>query len=273
MSEDLKDQLNRLVADPPPPTGVPSEAVFNRVRTVRRRRAAGAAGAVAAATVAVIAVAAGTLSGPNTAPPVTETPGLPKTIVTGPPTTTPSTARTSAPPSSTTTGTTTNTAPPGRNSDTPETKDTPPTRKPSSPSSKTTTPPLVAPPVNLNVELQRTINAFNVTVQVTESGTVLAPTFEEGGTMTGPFAKHLLYVKFWWGDGTVEEWDRYGGISCYGAKKPVTGTSTTQLGTHTYKSPGVYKFTYQVTYCTPGSDSGRKVTKTTTMTVPEGDNP
>jgi len=40
MTDDLKQKFEQLVADPPPPSTVPSQAVFARVRTVRRRRTA-----------------------------------------------------------------------------------------------------------------------------------------------------------------------------------------------------------------------------------------
>ncbi|MGW6201104.1 hypothetical protein ACWF0M_33495 [Kribbella sp. NPDC055110] len=88
MTEDLKDRFAQLVADPPPPTAVPSEAVFARVRTVRRRRAAGVTTVAAAAAVA-IALALGNVTDIGGAPPVTNTPGAPKSIVTGPPTAAP----------------------------------------------------------------------------------------------------------------------------------------------------------------------------------------
>jgi hypothetical protein len=91
MTDELKDKFQQLVADPPPSNGVPSDAVFSRIRTVRRRRTSTAAAAVATAAVAAVALAAGTLSGPDSAPPpVTNTPGRSQTIVTGPPATTPS---------------------------------------------------------------------------------------------------------------------------------------------------------------------------------------
>jgi hypothetical protein len=93
MTDDLKHKFEQLVADPPPPSGVPSEAVFARVRSVRRRRTAGVVTLAAAAVVAV-AVAAGTLTDVNSSPPVTNTPSAPATVVTGPPTTTPPTTTT-----------------------------------------------------------------------------------------------------------------------------------------------------------------------------------
>lgn len=88
MTEELKDRFAQLVADPPPPSAVPSEAVFARVRTVRRRRAAGVTTVAAAAAVAV-ALALGNVTDVGGSPPVTNTPGAPKSIVTGPPTVAP----------------------------------------------------------------------------------------------------------------------------------------------------------------------------------------
>ncbi|GAA1587701.1 hypothetical protein GCM10009804_49770 [Kribbella hippodromi] len=88
MTDELKSRFEQLVADPPPPTAVPSEAVFNRVRTVRRRRATGVV-LVAAAGAAAIALALGNVTNIGSAPPVTNTPGAPKSVITGPPTTTP----------------------------------------------------------------------------------------------------------------------------------------------------------------------------------------
>jgi hypothetical protein len=88
MTEDLKTRFDQLVADPPPPSAVPSEAVFARVRTVRRRRTAGVV-TVAAAAVVAIALALGNVTDIGGAPPVTNTPGAPKSVVTGPPTAAP----------------------------------------------------------------------------------------------------------------------------------------------------------------------------------------
>ncbi|MGW7683749.1 hypothetical protein ACWGID_23630 [Kribbella sp. NPDC054772] len=85
MTEDLKSRFDQLVAEPPPPSAVPSEAVFARVRKVRRRRTAGVVG-IATACVVAIAFALGNVTNIGGAPPVTNTPGAPKTVITGPPT-------------------------------------------------------------------------------------------------------------------------------------------------------------------------------------------
>ncbi|TCO48252.1 hypothetical protein EV646_10469 [Kribbella antiqua] len=89
MTDDLKDKFELLVADPPPPSAVPSEAVFARVRTVRRRRTA-AVVTVAATAVVAIVVAAGNLTDVDSRPPVTGTTPVP--VITGPPTVKPTTA-------------------------------------------------------------------------------------------------------------------------------------------------------------------------------------
>ncbi|WP_405061454.1 hypothetical protein OG474_07345 [Kribbella sp. NBC_01505] len=69
MTDDLHARMQRLVADPPPPTAVPSQAVFARVRKVRRRRAAGVAVLATAAVAAVVAIS-GNLSEIDSQPPV-----------------------------------------------------------------------------------------------------------------------------------------------------------------------------------------------------------
>ncbi|MFC6161690.1 hypothetical protein [Kribbella jiaozuonensis] len=88
MTEDLKTRFEQLVADPPPPSAVPSEAVFARVRTVRRRRTAGVI-TVAAAGAVAITLALGNVTNIGGAPPITNTPGAPKSVITGPPTAAP----------------------------------------------------------------------------------------------------------------------------------------------------------------------------------------
>src|SRR5438132_1661096 len=88
MTEELKRRFAQLVADPPPPSVVPSEAVFARVRSVRRRRTAGVV-MLAAAGAAAVALALSNVTEIGGTPPITNTPGAPKTVVTGPPTVTP----------------------------------------------------------------------------------------------------------------------------------------------------------------------------------------
>jgi hypothetical protein len=264
MTDELTDKLRALVADPPPPTSVPSEAVLERVQMVRRRRAAGAA-ALASVAVVAIAVTANNLAGVNSAPPVTQTPSQSETIVTSPPTASPPPA-TDPTPSATKTSDSVQTPQPTNTPETAPTSDPSPT---SEPPPTTTTPP-VAPKLNLNVQLEPSYDNLTVTMKVSESGTVLEPTLEEGGTLQADrFQDNLLFVKFWWGDGASEEWDRYGGISCYNAKRPISGTGTNQLGQpHTYAKPGAYTFTYQVNYCTPNQSWGSTVTRTVRLTMP-----
>jgi len=69
MSDDLHARFQRLAADPPPPAAVPSQAVFARVRKVRRRRAAGVAVLATAAVAAVFAISTN-LNDVDSQPPV-----------------------------------------------------------------------------------------------------------------------------------------------------------------------------------------------------------
>jgi hypothetical protein len=89
MTDDLKDRFEQLVADPPPPSAVPSEAVFARVKAVRRRRTA-AVVTIAATAVVAIVVAAGNLTDVDGHAPITGTPGTSNAVITGPPTISPS---------------------------------------------------------------------------------------------------------------------------------------------------------------------------------------
>ncbi|TDD45158.1 hypothetical protein E1263_39275 [Kribbella antibiotica] len=66
---DLQTLFKGVVADPPPPSEIPSQAVFARIRKVRRRRAAGGAVLATAAVAAVVAIA-GNLNSTNSQPPV-----------------------------------------------------------------------------------------------------------------------------------------------------------------------------------------------------------
>ena len=256
MTDDLKDQLRRLVSDPPPPSGVPSENVLARIRTTRRRRAAGVAAGTAAAVVAVVAVATGTFAGTNSAPPITNTPGNPQTIVTGPPTVTPSQTL----PSSKSTVTK-----PPVSSDTP---DSPPPSKPSSPSS---TPPPEAEPVKLNLSLTPTVKGMTATVKYDWSGSLLIPinTFTDKTLVTD--TSRLWNVAYIWdydfGDGTYEPGTggNGGGLTCKGASKRVEGTDSAQTETHTYKKPGTYNFTYVIHYC--GPDGERIINKSEKLVI------
>ncbi|TCC46738.1 hypothetical protein E0H75_27210 [Kribbella capetownensis] len=244
MTDDLKDRFEQLVADPPPPTGVPSQAVAARVRTVRRRRTAGVV-TLAAAAVVAIAVAAGNLTDIDSAPPVTNTPSAPVTVVTGPPTAAPTTippspvvTHTVGPTGSTKTGGTTGTtagATTGHTQGTGTTK-TPPAR----------------PPLSAHVKLNPIINGRTVTMRVTVSGTVLVPTVEGKNLPADTSFLNLSGgTQYYWGDG--EEGGSDGGsMSCDGAKTRKTGQETYTAETHTYTKPGTYTFRYTVRYCNIG---------------------
>lgn len=266
MTDELKRKLRQLVADPPPPSGVPSEVLYERIRTVRRRRAAGTAAATAVAAVAVVAVAAGTLGGPKSAPPVTNTPHGPETIVTSPtikPSETPPTSKSSS------TGETATTPPTVDGSSTPPADPSSPTTKLSSPRTSSPT-----GPFELRFGFTPVTNGLTASMKIAAEGTVLRPLLEEGGTLDSAyFHDNLVYVEYWWGDNTHVVEDRWGGIGCYqyqGApQKQVSGKATRQVGPHTYARPGEYRFTYRVTYCTPSGPvqftraSGINVTATT----------
>lgn len=247
MTDELKDKLQQLVSDPPPPTGVPSEAVLSRVRTVRRRRAGGAA-ILAAAAVVAVAVAAGNLTNLNSAPPVTNTPG-PTPIVTGPPTITP----TSPGPPGSIAGSI-NTLPPAENTNTPPpTAPSSPTTKPSSP---TPSAPAAPPgPYKLDFSFKTSTDGLTGRINVVASGDVLLPEFEKGGLFeSSNFHDHLLYSEYWWGDGTHVVEDRYGGIFCpakTSSMKKVSGEGVRQMAPHKFAKAGEYQFAYRVTYCTP----------------------
>ncbi|HET6988219.1 MAG TPA: hypothetical protein VFI00_16460 [Kribbella sp.] len=256
MTDDLKDRFERLVADPPPPSAVPSEAVFAKVRTVRRRRTAGVVTLAAAAVVAV-AVAAGNLTDIDSSPPVTNTPSAPATVVTGPPTSTPT-----ATPTKTPSGTTTS-APVTGAAHTPKNNTPPP--------SSTSNPP-AAPPLGVHVSLKPTVKGRTLTMKVTLSGTALIPTAEDGkplSTATTPFLDLLGGTQYFFGDGGQSGSDA-GAVNCLSGTKRTTGHQTyaplgEPSGTHTYAKAGTYDFSYTVRYCS--TKGWVPVTKTTTVTV------
>lgn len=253
MTDDLKQRFERLVADPPPPSAVPSEAVFAKVRSVRRRRTAGVLTLAAAAVVAV-AVAAGNLTDIDSSPPVSQTPSAPTTIVTGPPTTTPTVTPTRTP----TTGATSGTSP-ATTTGTTETR---------TPGSTVTTGPRTPPvkPIKADVALKPVINGRTVTIKVTVSGTVLVPT-ADGGNMPADtsFLNLSAGTDYNFGDGYTSGSD--GGTVMCSAKstKRTTGHETYQTVTHTYPTAGTYTFTYTVRYC--GTTGWFPTAKTTQVTV------
>jgi hypothetical protein len=265
MTDELKDKFQQLVADPPPSNGVPSDAVFTRIRTIRRRRTAGVALLAAAATVAVVAVAAFGVTGLNSAPPpVVGTTSAPTSIATGPPTTsTPLSPRTSEPPATkptnTATSTTSNTSP---NPPTNTNKPVPP------PSNKNTSPPIIKP-TKLTFTLHPTIKGMTVTMRFTTSGSILIPVIERTGkSLPSDMAfQDLSYMTgYTWGDGSPGAGANAALLTCKGANKRVTGQGTDEArDPHTYAKAGNYTFTYTVWYC--GTSGIEKVTKTMELTV------
>jgi hypothetical protein len=261
MTDELKNKFQQLVADPPPSVGVPSDAVFTRIRTVRRRRTAGVALLAAAATVAVVAVAAFGVTGLDSAPPpAVGTTNAPTAIETGSPTTSsPSSPPTSESPATKPTITTSNTSPnPPTNTNKPE----PP------PSKKNTSPPVIKP-VKLALMLRPTINGTTVTMRFTTSGSILIPVIERTGkSVPSDMAfQDLFYMTaYTWGDGSPGAGANAALLTCKGANKRVTGQGTDQArDPHTYAKAGSYTFTYTVWYC--GTSGIEKVTKTTELTV------
>ncbi|MFI5712564.1 hypothetical protein [Kribbella sp. NPDC051620] len=263
MPDELKDKFQQLVADPPPPTAVPSEAVFAKVRTVRRRRTAGVA-VLAAAAVAAIAVAGNNLTDINSTPPVSGTPGP--------------TIAASAPPSSTsnaTTGTvgTTKTTKTGTTGTTGSVQPTGPA-KPSSSGTQTHNPP-ASPPVAVTVSLLPRLTGRSLTMKVTVKGTLISPLGIEGDGSSGvelpgdtSFLNRTLGTTYLYGDGEESGSDG-GAVTCTGAKKRVTSKETYTLmdGPHVYKKAGTYTFKYTVQYCGTKNQT-LKATKTAQIVVP-----
>jgi len=256
MTDDLLDQLRRLVSDPPPPSGVPSEAVFARIRTTRRRRAAGVAAGTAAAVVAVVAVATSTFAGPNSAPPITNTPGRPQTVVTGPPTITPS----QTPPTSK--STVTKPLVPTNKSD------SPPPEEPSSPSN---TPPPAPQPVKLNLSVDPTVKGMTASVKWQWSGSLLAPMnrFTGGERPAADYQFTDLSINWGYdfGDGKYDPpiGKNGGDVICDGAHERVSGNASGVIPPHTYDKPGTYTFSYRITYCT--ADGEKMIEKTEKLVI------
>lgn len=269
MTDDLKNKLEQLVADPPPPSAVPSEAVFARVRTVRRRRTAGALTLTAAAVVAV-AFAVNNVTDIDGRPPVSNTPSIPAT--TGTPTTTP----TRAPSAAGTTRTTSsahvsaavNTANP-QNTNAPASPNTN-TPPPASTTNSSNTP--VAPQLGLHLTLASSVSGRVVTVKVTAQGTVRVPIGDE---TSGPFFSDLGSESYTFGDGQETGSDA-GAVNCTGAHTTRTGQQTRALidwnstaptppSNHTYANAGTYTVKYTVRYC--GNHGWVPVTRTAKVTV------
>lgn len=262
MTDDLKQQFERLVADPPPPSTVPSESVFARVRSVRRRRTAGALTLAAAAVVAV-AVATSNLTDIGSSPPVTNSPSAPVTIVTGPPTSTQSTVAPTTTGTTTTTNTTTQGTTTGTTQGTEKTTGTTTTGAVS-----TKTPPPVQPPVRpieVNVVLKPTVTGRTVAVKVTVSGTVIVPTVDGKNLPADTTFLNLSGgTNYYWGDG--EQGGSDGGSAGCGGTTRKTGRETYSIETHTYTKPGTYTLRYEVRYCN-AKNSAFTTTKTVKVTV------
>lgn len=271
MTDELKAKFQALVEDAPEPAGLPSDAVFARIKTVRRRRTTGLVAGLATAAVATIALAAGNLTGVDSAPPVTQTPDGPKpsaVVPTATPTTKPTKPSISV---------SLNTLAPG-DGETGKTN-TPPTSNPSSPDKPSSPPPTgaVAPPGPYRLSMRfETVNhpdpanSLDIDMIVVATGSVLRPTFEEGGILnSSKFQDNLLYSKFWWGDGTHVEDDWFGGVFCAGPEQvedmKKTSGSGSRILPHKYAKPGTYKFTYQATYCTPSGPVD--ISRSTNITV------
>lgn len=273
MTDDLKNKFEQLVADPPPPSTVPSEAVFARVRTARRRRTAGALTLTAAAVVAV-AFAVNNVTDIDGRPPVSNTPTVVAPTSTPPPSSTPTTTPTRAP------GTTTSTHiggivhspdPNTQNTNGPKTS-TPP---PASTSKGSNSP--AAPQLGVHVTLKPTVQGRTVTMKVTLSGTERVPTdlINHRPLSTSPtdFVDLLGGTQYFFGDGQQSGSD-VGAVNCLSGTQPTTGHQTYTLlnsagtsspGTYTYANAGTYTFKYTVKYC--GNHGWVPVTKTTKVTV------
>ncbi|ADB34582.1 hypothetical protein Kfla_5576 [Kribbella flavida DSM 17836] len=274
MTDELRDKFRALVADAPPPTGVPSDAVFARIRTVRRRRATGAVAGLTTAAVAAIAFAAGNVTGVDSAPPVTHTPNGPAPVVTVTRTQTATSAPTVPRPSISVSAAPLGPSETARSTPPPSgTPKPPPVVDPTPPPSSTTTTattsaPEPKPKTRVRFWFYPKVEGLTVTLFVDAAGVVLEPVPEEGGELgSSAFHDNLFNGIYWWGDGTVQEEDKDAGISCTGAKKVVDHKGIEQIGTpHTYKKPGLYGIAYRVTYCTP--DGPRQYTHVQDVPVP-----
>lgn len=237
MTDELKRKFELLVADAPPPSGIPSEGVLDRVRTVKRRRTA-TAGVLATAAVVAGVIAAGNLTKLDSAPPpLTNTP-RPTTVVTAPPTTSPTPA---APKS--TIGGSAQTLPPASNTGDPTSGE---------PSSPETSEP---GPVKLNLTLETTLKNQVMTVRFREWGSMLVPLFRDKPLPAGTKFTDLAVNYGWdWGDGSYDppQGKNGSGMTCDGATNRVEGdVSGSVPQTHHYTKPGTFTFEYRISYCGP----------------------
>lgn len=271
MTDDLKNKFEQLVADPPPPSTVPSEAVFARVRTARRRRTAGAL-TVAAAAVVAVAFAVNNVTDIDGRPPISNTPSVvaPSTPASSAPTTT-------TPSAPGTTGSTASAHVSGAvHTPNPNAQNT---GAPNTNTSNTNTPPPASntplpPALGVHVTLKPTVKGRTVTMKVTLSGTELVPTAAGGkplSTSGTGFLDLLGGTQFLFGDGQQSGSDA-GAVNCVSGTKPTTGHQTYTLmnpsgasGTYTYANAGTYTFKYTVRYC--GNHGWVPVTKSAQVTV------
>jgi hypothetical protein len=272
MTDELKAKFQALVQDAPEQTGLPSDAVFARIKTVRRRRTTGLVVGLATAAVATIALAAGNLTGIDSAPPVTETPNgpTPTAIV---PTTTPTSTPTSQKSSTVVSAHTLE--PGGQESDkTDDTKktDTPP---PSTPSSPKTEEPEAPPPVKVDLALSNlSVTGLKASLGFQWSGSLLAPVndFNGRGYPQGGIQNNAYYYKYDFGDGQHDPGEPAGTIgsalTCSGAYQRVSGSWAGRTVTHAYRTPGTYTFTYQIAYCGEYGQVNVKKTMKITVTGP-----
>ncbi|WP_433161387.1 hypothetical protein [Kribbella sp. CA-247076] len=250
MTDDLKHKFEQLVADPPAPSGVPSEKVAAQVRAVRRRRTAGAV-TLAAAAVAAVAVAAGNLTDLDSSPPVTTTPSTSPTAVTTP--TIVNTPKPYLPMTS-------------EGSKTPKPGTVPTTGAGATSPTIKHTPPPAQPPIDVDVVLKPTVEGRTVTMRITVSGTVVRPTTVEGRALPADtsFVNLSGGTDYTWGDQETGGSDA-GAVTCEFSKKRSTGRETYSIPSHTYTKPGTYTFRYTVRYC--GADGTFETSETAEVVV------
>ncbi|MEV6281829.1 hypothetical protein [Kribbella sp. NPDC051770] len=271
MTDELKAKFQALVEDTPEPTGLPSDAVFARIKTARRRRTTGLVAGLATAAVATIALAAGNLTGIDSAPPVTETPNRPTPTASVPSSTPTSTPTAPKPPIAVSVQTLKPGGQETDNTEEPEKANTPPPSKPSSPKTQEPEAPL---PVKLNLTLSDlTVNGLKASLASEWTGSLLVPVFEYTGRSNmsnGGITANAYYYDYDFGDeyndpnegptGTVGS-----GLTCDGAYQRYAGSWSGRTVTHTYRKAGTYTFTYRIGYCT---DTGlREIEKTMKIKV------
>ncbi|MGC4940516.1 hypothetical protein [Kribbella sp. DT2] len=271
MTDELKAKFQALVEDAPEPTGLPSDAVFARIKTVRRRRTTGLVAGLATAAVATIALAAGNLTGIDSAPPVTETPNGPTPSAAAPTTTPTTTPKAPKPPIG---GSVNTLSPEGGKTNESESSDTPPPEQPSSPKTEE---PKAPPPVKVNLVLSNvTVNGLKASVQFRWTGSLLTPMKASEGTPIdagsglpeNSFNFDYDYGDNHWNPDEGPTGKNGFGLTCDGANKRVSGSWSGRTQTHTYEKPGTYLFSYGITYCGPTGEIPIKKTIKITIKAP-----